>query len=156
MMPQPPASGPCVTRSRNEIFPIGPAAAILIDLRGVLYDDTILSRWLFRLVSHMGSPLQYASFWETWQREYEQDVKCGQRDAVEAQRASSWFRTDGQIDETITAGDSRRRQFEASIRPLPGIKAAVAQLDASVGSLEYSPIRRVMRARSHNEWLIWD
>jgi beta-phosphoglucomutase-like phosphatase (HAD superfamily) len=103
--------------------------AILFDLCGVIFDDTLWSRWLFQLVSHMGLRLQYSAFVFAWQA-YARDVNAGRHEYWEAVR--SFLRQlglkRGQVDEVCAAGQSRRRQLDESVRPLPGVKAGLAQL----------------------------
>jgi HAD superfamily hydrolase (TIGR01509 family) len=107
-------------------------AALLFDLDGVLYDDTVWYRWLFRLLGRMGLHTQYRAFFHVWQHEFLDDVHRGQRDFWDALRAfllTSGLTT-GQTDEVLAAGHARRRQLQESIRPLPGVLAVTAKLQA--------------------------
>lgn len=105
---------------------------LLFDLCGVLFDDTIWTRWLFQLVSRVGARLCYDQFVRVWDERFSADVTCGRRDYWEAvfeyllvlnvPRAAA--------DELCVAARARRRQFDESIRPLPGTKAGLATLAA--------------------------
>lgn len=106
--------------------------ALLFDLCGVIYDDTIWTRWLCQLVSRMGLPLTFDAFCHRWRREYLPPVERGQRDYWDALRMflqAAGFRR-GQIDEICAAGHARQREFEEGIQPLPGVRSVVSQLAA--------------------------
>jgi len=108
------------------------ARAILLDLCGVLVDDTLWSRWLFQLVSRIGLHSHFELFWRVWQQDYQQAVNYGQCDYWAALRsflAASGL-TRGQIDEVCHAAIARRHQLDETARPFPGVKATLAKLQA--------------------------
>jgi FMN phosphatase YigB (HAD superfamily) len=100
-----------------------PLAGLLLDLCGVLYDDSAWRRWLYRLVGHMGLHTQYTPFFRLWRREYLEGVKQGRWEYWQALRSylHSVGMTEGQIDEVEAAGRARREAFEVDIHPLPGV-----------------------------------
>ncbi len=111
--------------------PSPPIAGLLIDLCGVLYDDTAWRRWLLKLVQRLGLHTTYTPFFRIWQREY--------LDRVARRELSYWdaFRlflraaglSNGQIDEVAAAGLARHRQWEAEILPLPGVIHVLTRLN---------------------------
>ena len=107
-------------------------AGLLFDTGDVLYDATMWRRWLLQLLSHFGLPTGYPTFYETWQRQYLDDVFRGQRDYWDALRdfLSGSGLSCGQIDEVLAAGHARRRQLEEDVRPFPGVCTTLARLAA--------------------------
>lgn len=124
--------------------PLAPVSALLLDVRGVLYDGSLWHRWLFQLVSRMGLHTHYATFFRLWQREYLEQVYCGQLQYWEALRsflAAVGF-SRSQIDEIEAAGHARLRAFEDDIRPLPTVPSTLARLEShrvQMGVLAYAP-----------------
>ena len=124
--------------------PMAPVSALLLDVRGVLYDASLWHRWLFQLVSRMGLHTHYATFFRVWQREYLEQVYCGRLEYWDALRqflATVGF-TRSQIAEIEAAGHSRLRAFEDDIRPLPTVPSTLTQLDrqgVTMGILAYAP-----------------
>jgi FMN phosphatase YigB (HAD superfamily) len=108
-------------------------SSLLFDAGDVLYDETAWWRWVVRLLSHLGRPIQYADLDLVWRREHASDIQCGARDYWEAFRA--FLRSAGlapaQIEEVVLASQPQRRQFVDTIRLLPGVRSTVARLAAS-------------------------
>ncbi len=105
---------------------------LMFDMGDVLFDDTLWRRWLFQLLNRMGLHTHYQAFFRVWDCEYLDEVHRGRRDYWDAMReflASSGL-TSPQADEVIAAGQARRRQIYQDIRPLPGVVAATAKLNA--------------------------
>src|SRR5262245_7182407 len=103
----------------------GPKPEVLVfDLCGVLFDDTIWTRWLFQLVSRVGPRLCYDAFVRGWDEQFVPYVNSGRRDYWEAVRQylESLELSRAAADEICVAARARRRQFDESIRPLPGTK----------------------------------
>ncbi len=120
---------PIVSPPRPTITPI---SAVIFDLCGVLYDDTVWRRWLLRLVGRMGLHTHYTSFFRVWERDYLDEVKRGRLEFWEALRLfllSSGL-TSAQIDEVGAAAHAQRRQSEQQIRPLPGVIKTLSQLSS--------------------------
>lgn len=114
-----------------------PVHGLLFDLGGVLYDDTVWRRWLLQLLRRLGVQTSYRAFYQTWDREYLDDVHRGYRPFAEAFQAfllASGL-TRAQIDEVEAASQARRRQLQATNRPLPGVKATLSRLHAMGVSL---------------------
>ena len=124
--------------------PMAPVTALLLDVRGVLYDGSLWHRWLFQLVSRMGLHTHYGTFFRVWQREYLEQVYCGRLQYWNALRQflSTVGFTRSQIAEIEAAGHARLRAFEEDIRPLPTVPSTLARLDnqgVPVGILAYAP-----------------
>jgi FMN phosphatase YigB (HAD superfamily) len=104
---------------------------LLIEYGGVLYDDTVWQRWLWQVLARLGLHANYGVFFHVWQHEYLDDVHRGRRDLCEALEAFllSVGLSRGQIDEVEAACRSRRLQLEEETKPLPGVKAALRQLN---------------------------
>jgi FMN phosphatase YigB (HAD superfamily) len=106
---------------------------LIFDTDDVLYDATPWPRRLWRLVTALGLPASYASFFEAWQRQYLADVCRGRREYAEAfqsfllQAGLTW----AQIDEVEAASRAERADLELSMRPLPGVVKTIARLHAS-------------------------
>jgi len=66
--------------------PAPPVSGLLFDVGGVLYDDTVWSRWLLKLLTRLGLHTSYTPFFRVWQREYLQRVTCGELEYWQALR----------------------------------------------------------------------
>jgi len=110
--------------------PAPPVAGLLLDVGGVLYDDTVWSRWLLKLVTRQGLHTCYTPFFRVWQREYLQRVTRGELEYWQALRLflRAAGLSHGQVDEVEAAGHARRRECEAEIFPLPGVVHVLASL----------------------------
>lgn len=108
-------------------------AALLLELCGVLYDDSCWRRWMLQLLTRMGVQTHYAAFFQVWEQEHFSRVCAGEVGYWEAMR--DYLRciglTGGRVDEACAAGQSRRRQWERAIRPLPGVVKTLAALSRS-------------------------
>ncbi len=105
---------------------------LIFDGPGVLYDASLWRRWLLKLLTRMGLHTHYDVFYRTWDYEYAGAVLAGQRSwrcALE-----SFLRSAGlsqcQVDEVIPALRAKRNQFEADLRPMPGVTGTLAALEA--------------------------
>ncbi len=109
-----------------------PPSHLLLDLCGVLVDDTHWSRWLFQLVSRIGLHSHYQLFWRVWQQDYQTAINRGERDYQDALReflAGSGL-SRGQIDEVCYAALARRRHLDETARPFPGVKTNLVKLQS--------------------------
>jgi len=105
---------------------------LLFDLCGVLFDDTVWTRWLLQLVARVGPRLCYDQFMRGWDEQFAGEVNSGRRDYWEALQRylESLELSRAAADEICVAGKARRKQFDASILPLPGIKSGLSKLAA--------------------------
>lgn len=110
--------------------PAPPVAGLLLDVAGVLYDDTIWSRWLFKLLTRIGLHTNYIPFFRVWEREFGPRIKRGEFDYWQALGAflRSAGLSKGQIDEVEAAGHARQREFETNLLPLPGVVHSLTRL----------------------------
>jgi FMN phosphatase YigB (HAD superfamily) len=111
--------------------PAPPVAGLLIDLCGVLYDDSTWPRWLFKLVQRLGLHTTYTPFFRVWRREYLDRVKRQELEYWQALRLflRSAGLTNGQIDEVEAASHARLREFESELLPLPGVVNVLTRLN---------------------------
>ncbi len=111
--------------------PSPPIGGLLIDLCGVLYDDSVWRRWLLKLVQHVGLHTTYTPFFRIWQLEFLDRVRTGELDYWDALRLflRSAGLSSGQIDEVEAAGHARYRQCEDEILPLPGVVQVLTRLN---------------------------
>ena len=108
----------------------GRITGVLFDACNVLYDDTVWRRWVLQQLSHLGLHTNYRCFFRVWDREFLSDAQCRRRsfrDALAAMLRSAGL-SRGQIDEMLASCLARRRQLEEAARPLPGVRATLAQL----------------------------
>ncbi|MFW6171345.1 MAG: HAD family hydrolase [Planctomycetota bacterium] len=110
--------------------PFPPVAGALIDLCGVLYDDSIWSRWLFKVVQRLGLHTTYTPFFRVWRCEYLSRVKRQELEYWEALRVflRAAGLSSGQIDEVEAAGHAQLRKYESQLMPLPGVPHVLTQL----------------------------
>lgn len=110
-----------------------PVRGLLFDTGDVLYDATIWRRWLLQLLGRMGLQTNYRSFYHLWDHDFLAEVHRGRRSFCEAfgafLQAAGLSRA--QIDEVEAACRARRKQWELSARPLPGVKSTLAKLHAA-------------------------
>lgn len=123
-------SPPGQSAPRDGQVPCPSVAGALIDLCGVLYDDSIWSRWLFKLVHQLGLHTTYTCFFRVWRCEYLSRVKRGELEYWEALRVflRAAGLSSGQIDEVEAASHAQLRKYESELMPLPGVSNALTQL----------------------------
>lgn len=132
-----PSSPSIDTASGCQPQPIGsldrPVTGLLFDTCDVLYDATVWRRWLLQLLTRLGLHTNYRSFYRVWDQDFMADVHRGRREFQEAFR--TFLLTAGlspaQIDEVEAACQARRRQWETTARPLPGVKTTLCRLHAA-------------------------
>lgn len=105
---------------------------LLFDMGDVLYDATIWRRWLLQVLAKMGIHAAYKEFYRVWDEQYLRAVHCGQRDYHEAfcSFLQSLGLARGVIEEIEAASQARRRELVATLRPLPGVRPTLCQLQA--------------------------
>lgn len=106
---------------------------LLFDMGDVLYDATVWRRWLLQILARMGIHTAYREFYRVWDRDFLVDVHCGRRDYHEAFTTFllSLGLSRGMVDEIEAASQARRRELIATLRPLPGVRPTLCQLQAS-------------------------
>lgn len=121
------------SHSRSSFAPrrqVAPLRGLLFDMGDVLYDATIWRRWLLNLLMRMGIHTTYRSFFRVWDKDFLDAVHRGQTDYQTAflafLRAAGLSR--GQIDEVVAASNARKRELEATVRPLAGVATTLAAL----------------------------
>lgn len=106
---------------------------LLFDMGDVLYDATLWRRWLLQLLARMGIHAAYRDFYRVWDRDYLPAVHRGEREYHDAfcafLHAQGLAR--GVIEEIEAASQARRRELIATLRPLPGVRPTLGQLQAS-------------------------
>ena len=105
----------------------------MFDMCNILYDNTVWRRWLLKVLSRIGVHTSYRMLFRVWDRDYLAAVHRGE---ISFPQAFESFLTSiglsrGQIDEVKGACQSQRREFEATVRPLPGVKNTLMRLQAS-------------------------
>jgi FMN phosphatase YigB (HAD superfamily) len=114
-----------------------PVSALMIEMGGVLYDDTCWRRWLFQLLVHVGLQTSYETFYRLWDADYYDQVCRGQRKfwpSLESYlRACGLAR--GICDEVLVAARARRRGLEDEVRPLPAVRSTLTKINAMGVSL---------------------
>ncbi len=108
-------------------------SGLLFDMGDVLYDATVWRRWLIQLLRRFDLHLDYATFFQSWDRHYLRDVHRGKRPLYDAFREfmSSIGLAKPEIDEIELAARARRHQLEREARPLPGVRATLGRLHES-------------------------
>lgn len=106
---------------------------LLFDMGDVLYDATLWRRWLLQLLARMGIHAAYRDFYRVWDRDYLPAVHRGERDYHDAFCAflQSLGLARGAIEEIEAASQARRRELIATLRPLPGVRPTLSQLQSS-------------------------
>ncbi|MBB75097.1 MAG: hypothetical protein CMJ75_11365 [Planctomycetaceae bacterium] len=128
--PRSEANAPDTATDVQETGGASPLTALLFDVCGVFYDDTGWRRWLFRLVTKMGIDTRYEAFFALFDQDYLSGSVETDTDYWEALRSylGDIGLARGTIDEVLAAGRPRRRDWETSLRPLPGVRATLETL----------------------------
>ncbi len=121
--------------------------ALVLDVGGVIYDDTCWWRWLVQVLSHAGVRIRHDVLWEDWESQY---LCFGKRDeqtfwASLRQCLNRLGLTDSCCDEVQAAATAQRKQCESTLLPFPGVEATLCDLsqlqipiDAVVGACSTS------------------
>jgi HAD superfamily hydrolase (TIGR01509 family) len=107
-----------------------PVAGLLLDMGGVLYDETTWRRWLLRLLRQLGVSSDYRGLFRIWDRDFQVAVHRGERSFCDAFRAflHTVGLTRAQSDEVEASCRAQRRMFDAGLRVLPGVKSTLGRL----------------------------
>ncbi len=105
---------------------------LILDVRGVLYDDSPWCRWLLQLLHRIGLHSHFDVFYHVWEKEFLDDVASGKRDYWDAMR--EYLRAAGlspaQVTEVEAAGKAKRHELENNVRLLPGVRKTLQVLAA--------------------------
>ncbi|MEZ6069147.1 MAG: HAD family hydrolase [Pirellulales bacterium] len=103
---------------------------VLFDMGDVLFDATAWRRWLLGLLSRLGIHSQYRPLFHVWEVDFLDEVHRGERNYLEAFRdfLGAIGLSRGQIDEVCAASQARKRAIETTVRPLPGVRSTLAEL----------------------------
>jgi len=111
-------------------FTLPGVRALVFDMGDVLYDASMWRRWLLQLLRRHGLHSSYHTFFGVWEHDYLPRVNTGAEDYWQAMR--NFLRSAGlprgSCQEIVAAGTARRQYFRASIRPLTGVRSALAAL----------------------------
>jgi HAD superfamily hydrolase (TIGR01509 family) len=102
-------------------------------MANVLHDATLWRRWLIQVLRRLGLHTNYRAFYHVWDQDFLVDVHCGRRTFRDAFR--SFLLSAGlscaQIEEVEAACEARRRQWDAAVRLLPGVKSTLWRLHSA-------------------------
>lgn len=103
---------------------------VVFDMGDVLYDAGAWRRWLARLLARQGVTLPTHVLFRIWDQQYLDDVHRGRRDYAEAFAAflEGLGLSAGQREEVLAASWARKRELEAQVIPIAGVRAALAAL----------------------------
>jgi len=107
-----------------------PPTALIFEPAGVLYDATPGRRWLWHLVLRLGLRTTYEDFIRPWDAEFLPPVLRGERPysaALHDFLASLGLSAADQI-EIAAAMPHCSQPLDAGVRPLPGVRRALARL----------------------------
>lgn len=107
-------------------------AALVLDLDHVLYDASPWQRWLLQLLNRIGLHTHYQAFFCTFERDYLEQVYCGERDYWDALRGYLLEAgvSRGRVEEVLAAGHGKHRELWRDVRPFPGVLTTLSQLAA--------------------------
>jgi HAD superfamily hydrolase (TIGR01509 family) len=108
----------------------GEVRGLVFDTGDVLYDATAWRRWLLKVLARLGLHTNYRSFFSIWDHDFLVDVYCGRREFWEAFRSFllSAGLTRGQIEEVQVAGQAQLAEWQAGLRPFPGVRSTLGRL----------------------------
>ncbi|GIW91072.1 MAG: hypothetical protein KatS3mg109_1504 [Pirellulaceae bacterium] len=124
----PVCQGPAPAVVTDRAAAAGPA--ILLEFSGVVCDDSLWKRWLWRLVVKAARrTLDYATFEGLWNERLREAGRPagGYWDVLGAVLAECGLRS-ADIEELLLAAKSLRRMWDESQRPLPGVRPLLALL----------------------------
>lgn len=107
-----------------------PVAGLLLDVGGLLFDDTLWPRWLWRVLGRLDIHPPFAAFYRCWESDFLARAHVGACSFEEA--LEGFLNTTGlsppQISEIVAASTAQRREFEEHARPLPGVRSTLSRL----------------------------
>ncbi len=124
-----------------------PISALVVDVGGVIYDDTCWWRWLAQVLSHAGVRVRHEVLWEDWESEYLRLGTCDEPTFWKSLRQClhRLGLTASCCDEIRAAASAQRKQWETSLLAFPGVQSTLHDLsqlqvpiDAIVGACSTS------------------
>jgi len=134
-----PHNAPIVSGSRAPATRLGcalpkakipPLDGLLIEVGGVVYDDTCWWRWLAQVLSHAGIHTRYDTLLEDWEAEFLRHADSDDAAFWRALRCclAQLGLAQGFCDEIQAAATAQRKTWEASLHAFPGISCALEGL----------------------------
>lgn len=110
--------------------PLAGVRGLVFDMGDVLYDAGAWRRWLGRLLARLGITVDRLSLFRIWDQQYLDAVHRGVRQYREAFAAflHDLGLTAGQVDEVLAASWARKRELEAQVIPMAGVRTALVDL----------------------------
>jgi beta-phosphoglucomutase-like phosphatase (HAD superfamily) len=107
-----------------------PLDGLLIEVGGVVYDDTCWWRWLAQVLSHAGIHTRYDALLEHWEAEFLRHADADDAAFWEALRSclTRLGLARGFCDEIQAAAAAQRKTWEAGLHAFPGISCALEGL----------------------------
>ena len=107
-----------------------PAEVVVFDAPGVLYDDSMWHRWLFRLLQRVGLQADFQMFSCVWDEEFVGEIAAGRAEYWDSLRRylQELGLRRGCIDEVLVAARSRKRSLQQPTCPLNGVKQTIMEL----------------------------
>jgi hypothetical protein len=104
--------------------------ALMIDVGGVVYDDTSWWRWLVQLMTHAGVRVRHDVLSEDWESEY---LRHSERDNEAFWNAlrkclMRWGLTAGCCDEVQAAAIAQQKHWEATLHAFHGVDVTLGDL----------------------------
>lgn len=104
--------------------------ALMIDVGGVVYDDTCWWRWLVQLMTHADVRVRHDVLSEDWESEYLRHSDRGEEAFWNALRKClmRWGLTAGCCDEVQAAAIAQQKHWEATLHAFHGVEVTLGDL----------------------------
>lgn len=124
--------------------------ALVLDVGGVLYDDTCWWRWLAQVISHAGIRVRHDVLWEDWESAYLRLGTCDEQTFWDSLRQClhRLGLSACCCDEIQAAASAQRKQWESTLLAFPGVDSTLRDL-----ALLHVPIDAVVGPCSTSEQL---
>jgi hypothetical protein len=129
---------------------IPPGARVIVEMEGVLYDDSAWERWLFQLLVRMGIRGSFDGFRAVWRRDYLANVPSGSCSFELTLRRflAANGMSDGTIHEVCAAAVCRHRHHISHPVLFPGVAGPILELGRL--GVHWTAVHR--SARSSTDW----
>jgi hypothetical protein len=109
---------------------LSPGRRVVVELEGILYDDSAFERWLFQLLVRMGIRSSFDRFHTEWRHDYVADITTGtgSLDAALRRFLPTFGMSTGTIHEVCAAAVCRHRQLSCQPVLFPGVAGPIVQL----------------------------